>query len=74
MMILHIWNSVIELKNHAVVHYALITVCIKMAVEWCLYLFAGDIEIIWHCKCDCNTIVKICSVVDDHLEKKKLVF
>jgi len=39
----------------------------KIAVEWCLYLVAGVIEIIWHCKCICNTILKICSVVDDHL-------
>jgi len=49
MIILHIRNSVIQFKNHGVVHYALVTVYIKMLVEWCLYLFAGDIEIIWHC-------------------------
>jgi len=40
---------------------------VKIAVEWCLYLIAGDIEIIWHYKCACNIILKICSVVDDHL-------
>jgi len=68
MIILHIRNSVIHFKNHAVVvHHALVTVCIKIVVEWCLYLVAGDIEIIWYCNCVCNTILKICSVVDDHL-------
>jgi len=68
MIILHIRNSVIQFKNHAVVlHHALVTVYIQIALEWYLYLVAGDIEIIWHCKCVCNTIVKICSVVDDHL-------
>jgi len=57
----------LQFKNHAVVVHLLVTVYIKIAVEWCLYLVAGDIEIIWHCKCVCNTILKICSVVDDHL-------
>ena len=51
---------------HVVVH-PLVTIYIEIAVEWCLYLVPGAIEIIWHCKCVCNTILKICSVVDDHL-------
>jgi len=67
MIILHMRNSVIQLKNHAVVHPPIVTVYIKMVVEWCLYLVAGDIEILCPCKCVCNTILKICSVVDDHL-------
>jgi len=56
MIILHIRNSVIQFKNHGVVHHGLVTVYIKIAVEWCLYLVAGDIEFIWHYKCVCNTI------------------
>jgi len=67
MIILHIRNSVFEFKNHAVVVHPLVTVYIKIAVEWCLYLVAGVLEIIWHCTSVCNTILKICSVVDDHL-------
>ncbi len=67
MIILHIMISVIQFKNHAVVYHPLVTVCIKIAVEWCLYLVAGVTEMIWYCKCVCNTILKICCVVDYHL-------
>ena len=59
-----------HIQEHAklqnVVVHPLVTIHIKIVVEWCLYLVAGDIEIIWHCKCVCNTILKICSIVDDH--------
>jgi len=67
MTILHIRNSVIQFKNHDVVVHPLVTMYIKIAVEWCLYLVAGNIEIIWYSKCVYNTILKICSVVDDNI-------
>jgi len=63
MIILDIRNSVFKFKNHDVVVHPLVTIYIKIAVEWCLYLVAGKKENIWHCKCVCNTILKICSVV-----------
>jgi len=46
---------------------SIMTIYAKIAIEWCLFLFAAVIEIIWHSKCVCNNILKICSVVDDHL-------
>jgi len=59
MIILHIWNSVIQFKNHAAVHHPIVTVYMKIAVEWCLYLVAGDIEIIWHYKYVGYTVVML---------------
>jgi len=53
MIILHIRNSVIQFKNHAVVVHPLVTIYIKIAVEWCLYLVSGVIDIVWLCKCVC---------------------
>jgi len=48
-------NSVFLFNNHVVAAHSLLIVYHKPAVEWCLYLVSGVIDIIWLCKCVCYT-------------------